>query len=189
MAERLSRDTNKSPALAQIIDRNIEALLTRRQQEEREKGMQQRLADIITRFTGSMIFVYIHLALFGLWIFINLGWLSWLGLPRFDPTLVILAMAASVEAIFLSTFILISQNRMMALADKRADLDLHISLLSEHEITRLLNLVAAVAERMGIEESQDPELTELGRDIKPEHVLDRMEEHEDIQAETPSTSP
>ena len=73
------------------------------------------------------------------------------GLRPFDPfPFVMLAMAASVEAIFLSTFVLISQNRMAELADKRADLDLQINLLSEHEITRLVKLLDAVAKRLGI---------------------------------------
>ena len=94
----------------------------------------------------------------------------------FDPTLVVLAMVASVEAIFLSTFILISQNKMQALADQRAELSLHISLLAEHEITRLLKLSAAIAERLGLEESQNPELDELVKDVAPEKVLDRMGE-------------
>src|SRR3712207_788816 len=88
---------------------------------------------------------------------------------------VVLAMEASVEAIFLSTFVLISQNRMSALADKRADLDLQVSLLSEHEITRMLSLVQQIAERLGIEEAQDPELEELARDVHPEKVLDKIE--------------
>jgi len=65
-----------------------------------------------------------RLVLFGLWIVIKLGWLP--VIPRFDPSFVVLAIVASVEAIFLSTFVLISQNRMSALADKRADLDLQI---------------------------------------------------------------
>jgi uncharacterized membrane protein len=56
------------------------------------------------------------------------------GIPQFDPSFVILAMAASVDAIFLSIFVLISQNRMAAAADKRAELDLQINLLSEHDI-------------------------------------------------------
>ncbi|WP_224984876.1 DUF1003 domain-containing protein [Geomonas agri] len=96
--------------MASVVSRNIAALLERRHAEERSKGAQERLADAITSFTGSMPFVYIHLVLFGAWILINAGWLDIL--PRFDPTLVILAMVASVEAIFLSTFVLISQNRM-----------------------------------------------------------------------------
>src|SRR3712207_1471352 len=91
---------------------------------------------------------------------------------------VVLAMAASVEAIFLSTFVLISQHRMAALADRRADLDLQVSLLAEHEITRLITLVTAMAERMGIDQAHDPELPELAQDVAPARVLDEMEEHE-----------
>ena len=64
------------------------------------------------------------------------------------------------------------------LADKRADLDLQISLLTEHEVTRMVTLVAAMAERMGIEEAHDPELAELAQDVAPEKVLDEMEVHE-----------
>jgi uncharacterized membrane protein len=94
-------------------------------------------------------------------------------------------MVASVEAIFLSTFVLISQNRMSALADKRADLDLQVSLLAEHEITRLITLVTAMAERMGIDQARDPELSELSRDVKPEKVMETMEAHErDIAAKS-----
>jgi uncharacterized membrane protein len=159
--------------LSRVVDRNVRALLARRAEEERTKTRSERIADRVTRFTGSMRFVYIHLMLFGTWIFVNLGIVP--GLPRFDPSFVILAMAASVEAIFLSTFVLISQNRMSELADKRADLDLQISLLSEHEISRMLSLVQQVAERMGIEEARDPEFDELVRDVHPEMVLDNIE--------------
>ncbi|HXF64259.1 MAG TPA: DUF1003 domain-containing protein [Caldilineaceae bacterium] len=158
--------------IAHVVERNIRALLERRQQEERRKGLQERLADSITRFTGSMTFVYLHLVLFGGWIATNIGWLP---LPKFDPSLVILAMAASVEAIFLSTFVLISQNRMAAMADKRADLDLQISLLAEHEITRLLTLATAIADRLQIQGIEDPELSELAQDVFPESVLDTIE--------------
>ncbi|HYG36528.1 MAG TPA: DUF1003 domain-containing protein, partial [Clostridia bacterium] len=125
--------------MAQIVDRNIRALIERRELEENRKRWQDRLADKITKFTGSMTFVFIHLLMFGSWIIVNLGWIP--GVPRFDPSFVVLAMVASVEAIFLSTFVLISQNRMAALADRRADLDLQVSLLSEHEVTKLITLV------------------------------------------------
>ena len=64
---------------------------------------------------------------------------------------------------------------MAAAADKRADLDLQISLLAEHELTRLISLVKAMAEHMGVEESRDPELKELTKDVHPEAVLDRIE--------------
>jgi len=79
-----------------------------------------------------------------------------------------------VEAIFLSTFVLISQNRMAAQADKRADLDLQISLLAEHELTKLSEVVVAIAERLDIRAAADPELREVGRDVSPEAVLDEI---------------
>jgi uncharacterized membrane protein len=75
----------------------------------------------------------------------------------------------------ISTFVLITQNRMAATAEKRAELDLQISLLAEHEITRLLSLTRDIAARLGIEESQDAELHELAKDVAPERVLDHIE--------------
>ena len=98
------------------------------------------------------------------------------GIPQFDPSFVILAMAASVEAIFLSTFVLISQNQMAAAADKRAELDLQISLLAEHETTKLVALVSAIAERMDVRTEVDSEVQELTQDVAPELVLDEIEE-------------
>jgi uncharacterized membrane protein len=154
------------------MERNIEALLAKRREEERGKRLEERIAGAITRFTGSMVFVYLHLAGFGAWIVVNLGWTP---LHRFDPSFVILAMFASVEAIFLSTFVLITQNMMQKQADRRADLNLQISLLAEHEVTRLVTLVHAIAGRMGIEEYDDAELSELKEDVVPEQVLDKME--------------
>jgi uncharacterized membrane protein len=107
----------QSRGLSPVLERNIRALQRRRQREEKEATAEDRVAEAITRFTGSMRFVYLHLALFGFWILANLGWVP--GVPVWDPSFVVLAMVASVEAIFLSTFVLISQNRMAAAADKR----------------------------------------------------------------------
>jgi uncharacterized membrane protein len=65
---------------------------------------------------------------------------------------------------------------MNALAERRADLDLHISLLAEHEITKILQLVSQLAERADIREGNSPELAELKQDVAPEKVLDTIEE-------------
>lgn len=162
------------PGFTSVLDRNIDALRRKRQEEERKASLQARIAQVITRFTGSMAFVYVHLALVGGWVAANLGVIP--GVPVFDPTFVILATFASVEAIFLSTFVLISQNRAAAEADRRSELDLQTNLLSEHEITRLLTLTRAIAEHLGIEEAKDPSLEELERHVAPEKVLDRLTE-------------
>jgi uncharacterized membrane protein len=172
MEQKERRPVSNGPGMAKVVERNIHALLDRNKETEKKKTFEEKIADAITRFTGSMLFVYLHLFLYGTWIAWNLGWL---GLKPFDPSFVVLAMEASVEAIFLSTFVLISQNRMAVQADKRADLDLQVSLLSEHEITRLITLVSAVARKMDIPEATDPELQELSKDVHPEKVLDTME--------------
>ena len=148
---------------------NIERLSARRRREEAEAPLSDRIAARITSFTGSMRFVVAHVILFGAWI----GWNLW-GEPKFDPSFVVLAMFASVEAIFLSTFVLISQNRQAAIADRRADLDLHINLLAEHELSKLADLVASIAHKLDVQPIPQ-DLNEILRDVEPEQVLDALE--------------
>ena len=160
-----SPTVDPTPAgLSPALERNIRALEARQRRE---------LADGITRFVGSVTFAALHAAIFGAWIAVNAGLVP--GLPRWDASFIILGTGASVEAIFLSTFVLISQNRMAAVAEKRADLNLQISLLAEHEVTRLAALTAQIAERLGIDAEADPEVREIERDVAPEAVLDRIE--------------
>ena len=177
---RLSSDTSETHAapgaernFSRVLARNIEGLLAIRREEERRRTAQERISDAITRFTGSLRFVYIHAALFGGWIVWNLGWVP--GARPFDPTFVVLAMLASVEAIFLSTFVLISQNRMQSVGERRAELDLQISLLAEHEVTQLMTLLDAVAHRLGIE-AADADIEEVKQDVDPKAVLRTIEE-------------
>jgi uncharacterized membrane protein len=167
-----SSATSPSPGLSSVVERNVSKLIERREKERRRAGVHERMAQRISRFAGSFVFVYLHIALFGAWILINVAPTP---LPKFDPSLVVLAMFASVEAIFLSTFVLITQNRMSAEAEKRAELDLQISLLAEHEITRLIIMVSELARHAGVEQPREGELNELKKDVAPEEVLDRIE--------------
>jgi uncharacterized membrane protein len=159
--------------LSSALRRNIEALQQHRRQEAASATRQERLAQAITAFTGSMRFVYLHLALYTIWILTNIGVIP--GLPKFDPSFVILAMAASVEAIFLSTFVLISQNRSAATADKRSDLDLQINLLTEHELTKLAEVITAIAERLDVPISSHPDIEEVKKNVAPETVLKELD--------------
>lgn len=161
-------------SLGRVLDRNITALCERRRNERTHAAAEERISRRITDFVGSMLFVHVHIALFGFWILANLGWI---GLEPWDPSMVGLAMIASVEAIFVSTFVLITQNRMARSADRRAELDLQISLLAEHEVTRLMALLGAVAAKLGVE--QAPEEAEVENDIAPEAVMQRIDEAED----------
>ena len=169
-AEPVSRES--LPELGGVLDRNISTLLARRQRDELARPLSERIAARVTDFTGSMTFVYLHLMAFGTWIVVNLPFLPF---PKFDPSYVVLAMFASVEAIFLSTLVLITQNRMATMADQRNELNLQISLLAEHEVTRVMTLVSEIARRMGIDAAHSPEIQELMRDVNPEAVLDRLD--------------
>lgn len=163
--------------LNSALERNIQALCDRHRRDEENSSLQEKLALAVTAFTGSMTFVYVHLAILIAWVSVNVGLVPFA--PPFDSSFVILATAASVEAIFLSTFVLISQNRASAAADRRADLDLQINLLTEHEVTRLISLTSAIAAKLGVAEGGDPALEELQRDVAPEAVLDTLEETKD----------
>jgi len=148
-------------ATIDLVERNIRALIEVRRKYDEKRTLQQRAADFITAFFGSMWSIYLHVGLLLLCAAVKLG-------------LVDLAMIASVEAIFLTTFVLISQNRAAALADRRNDLDLQISLLAEHEVTQLIAMVESISERLGVEVPLDTE--DLKRDVRPEMVLEQMEE-------------
>lgn len=168
-------DQDATPGMTETLAENIARLTRRREREQAEAPFTDRLAAGITRFTGSMTFVVIHLIFFGAWILINIGWLPIV--KPFDRSFVVLAMEASVEAIFLSTFVLISQNRQAAAADRRADLDLHINLLTEHELSKLATLVAAVAEKLDVS-ARSPDMDEIRVNVNPEVVLDALEQRE-----------
>lgn len=168
---------NTNPELAGVVGKNISEICKMRAEAERKKGFQERLADALTIFSGSMVFVYVHAIWFGFWILFNVGWLG--GKP-FDPfPFSLLTLIVSLEAIFLSTFVLISQNHAGAIADKRADLDLQINLLSEHEVTRLLRLVDAVADHLGVDVEKKPDHEELKKDVVAKQVLEEIETRED----------
>lgn len=160
--------------LQAAVRRNIDSMREEERRHVAQLGWEAKLANLITRFAGSMRFIYIHLFGFGFWITANAGLLP--HVPAWDPTFVMLGMIASVEAIFLSTFILISQNTMSAAADRRAALDLQINLLAEHEVTKLFLLVSAIAEKTGAAIPQEPALHEVRRDVRPEIVIRAIDE-------------
>ena len=170
----LTHPLPKPPGLGSVLARNMARMEERRAREAAEASLSEKISDRVTRFAGSMTFVAVHGVAYSLWLAINLGVVP--GVKPFDPSFVVLAMEASVEAIFLSTFVLISQNRMMSAAARQSDLDLQINLLAEHELTRLVKLVDAMATKMGVDVLDREELREIEEDVSPEAVLDGLED-------------
>ena len=123
--------------------------------------------------SGRLSFVYLHIIWFGVWIVLNAGWL---GMKPFDPyPYGLLTTVVSLEAIFLSTFVMISQNRLSEEADRRGELDLHIGLLTEAELTRVLKMLHAIQDKLGIEGDDQQELADLEMPTRPEDVLAEIE--------------
>ncbi len=161
------------PTLSRAIDRYIRTIIDIRLKAADQRGPEDRIADGVTAFSGRMLFVYVSIVWFGVWILLNSGLIP---IRPFDPyPYGLLTMIVSLEAIFLSTFILISQNRMNEQAEHRADLDLHIGLLTEYELTRVLQMLDAIQDKMGIENAEDTELADLEMETKPEEVLAEIE--------------
>lgn len=174
--------SEETPSLNNIIQENIRTIIEHRKQTERRRTMQEIIADKITDFSGSMAFVTLHIIWFVAWFVLNAGWF---GLRPFDPfPYGLLTMIVSLEAIFLSTFVLISQNRMGKQDQQRAELDLQINLLTERELTRVLVLLDEIQNHMGIGHAKDEELEELKKETKPDEVLRQIEEESDKPDET-----
>lgn len=159
----------KSTSLSSVIERNIRVLINHRIRHAEQRNLQDRIADSMTSFSGRMLFVYIHLVWFLAWVILNAGWF---GLKPFDPfPYGLLTMIVSLESIILSAFLLISQNRSRLDDQEQADLDMHISLLTEHELTQALQMLDEIQNKLGIRNTDKKELMDLEKETRPEDVL------------------
>lgn len=171
-----------NPALSNIIQRNIRKIIQVRLKATREQSMQDRIANVMTSFSGSMLFFYIHVVWFCLWFLLNTGHL---GITPFDPyPYGFLTVVVSLEAIFLATFVLISQNILAKEAERLTDLGLQTGLLTEHELTRVLQMLRAIQTKIGITNDEISDLADadLEMETKLEDVLseiDRLQRREE----------
>jgi uncharacterized membrane protein len=141
------RRPSPSLSIEDLTARNLTTVMQVEEKEHARRGLSERAADAITGFCGSMWFVWTHVAWFTGWILVDTR-PEW-SFDRFPFSF--LTLVVSLEAIFLSTFILISQNRQARIGDRRNLLDLQIDLLAEQENTKLLTLLTRIAEKVGVE--------------------------------------
>ena len=119
-------------------------------EHKKKKTWDDRLSDAITGFVGSMRFVYVHTVWFGVWILINLGLIVFFKL-KFDPyPFGLLTLVVSLEAIFLSTFVMISQNKQSKREEIRAQMDYETDVKAEKEIAYIKDVVEEVAKKLDI---------------------------------------
>jgi uncharacterized membrane protein len=142
---------------------NIEAIVRLEEEDEKRRSFADRFPEMIGSFAGSVTFVALQLGFVALWVALNVGLIP--GVPQFDPfPFALLAGLVSLEGVLLTAFVLVRQNRMNIRADRRAHLDLQISLLSEKETTKLIQMLDRMSRQMGIEaETTDAETKELAQ--------------------------
>ena len=159
--------------VADVTRENVQAMRRLEELAVTKRTLADRVAEFVARFCGSITFVWIHALLFAAWI----GWNALPGLAHFDPyPFTFLTLCVSLEAIFLSSFILISQNYEMRITERRSRLDLQINLLAEQENTKMLQLLDRMARKMGLYEEDDPEIQVLEQATRPETLARQIED-------------
>ena len=160
----------------QLTQQNVETILELEKAAKEERTSSDRIAEVIANFCGSMVFVWVHVVWFGSWMAVNLI----PGLPHVDPfPFTFLTLVVSLEAIFLSTFILISQNHDTKISDRRNHLDLQLNLLSEQENTQMIGMLRAIAEKVGADLGQDRHMEALSQSTQPERLAQQIQAHEE----------
>jgi uncharacterized membrane protein len=156
-----------------VTRQNVHAMRQLEEASMAKRTGADRVASVIARFCGSMTFVWIHVLVFS-------GWLAYNSLPWFKPfdpyPFTFLTLVVSLEAIFLSTFILISQNYDMRISERRNQLDLQINLLAEQENTKALQILERIAKKVGAHLSDDPQVRALEEATRPEALVEQIEE-------------
>jgi uncharacterized membrane protein len=169
----------EEPGMDQNLDHtqsHIDSIARQEQEFLQKRTLSERAGDGVATLAGSLVFVMLHVLLVLTWILINAQGVRWI--PRFDPyPFSLLGMIVAVEAVVLSSFILMRQNRMSKRAEQRDHLNLQVDLISEKEITKLLQMVRAICERMGLDQiADDKELIDFSQATSVETLTQRLEE-------------
>lgn len=161
---------HKPRSVEELTEQNVKSIAELEKAAQSQQTSADRVADRITRFCGSMPFVWVHVIWFSGWIIVNTAFAKKLDPYPFN----FLTLIVSLEAIFLSTFIMISENRQSRVDQRRSHLDLQINLLSEQENTKLLRLLEGVAKKLGVE-SGDPDIEILEQATRPEQLVEQID--------------
>ena len=160
---------------ASTTTRNIKAISELEHSALAQRSLSARIGDVIATHAGKMWFIIFHAVWFFLWLWLNSD-------PKrrfaFDPfPFQLLSTIVSLESIFLSLFILMSQNRSNIQADQRNHLDLQINLLSEEENTKMLQMLQAICEHHKLAIGKDPEIMAMAKRTEIGEVLSELQDH------------
>ena len=176
----MARELDKNGAAKAVpppaVMQNIDEIVRMEERASTERSRSERVSDSIAAFAGTWKFIGSHLAVIAAWI----AWNSHIVavLPEVDPyPYSMLNGVVSLEGVLLATFVLIKQNRMSARADERSHLSLQVSMLAEQEITKVIQMLDRMSQRMEINEHvTDTETEELGRNTAVGALVDHLRE-------------
>lgn len=135
-----------------VAEQNIRAVAELKSQATRQRSWIERIGDGVATFAARESTVIVHVVWFAVWVLLNAGIVP--RLHPFDPfPFTLLTTVVSLEAIFLTLFVLASQNRMTMEADRRAHLDLQVNLLAEQEMTLVLQMLREVCDRFELRQT------------------------------------
>jgi uncharacterized membrane protein len=159
--------TGESSTPAQ--DKNISAIGDMEGQALLDRSRGERISEVISGLASTSAFALAHLVFFIIWLVSQSGFLP--GIPVFDPfPFTFLTLVVSLEAIFLTIFVLISQTRLTRQTDLRSHLDLQVNLLAEQESTKTLKVLYAIAEHLKVPDLPSDE--ELGSETSVRKLIE-----------------
>jgi uncharacterized membrane protein len=178
------RDGREGRSADTAVDENLQEIKAWEEATLKARSRSEQLADWIACTVGTGPVLLLHVVWFGAWIAINLGWAP--AIVPFDPfPFPLLTTTVSLEAIFLALFVLASQNRLSRQADKRSHLDLQIDLLSEREMTAVLQLLRDISIHLGVvTKVTDEQLRDLARKTDIHKLTHRVAEFAGERAES-----
>ncbi|HVQ41567.1 MAG TPA: DUF1003 domain-containing protein [Vicinamibacterales bacterium] len=177
------------PAASQAVEENIDAVKVWEQAALDQRSAAMRFSEWVTRALSGGPSLALHASWFGFWVLANSGVLP--GVEPFDRfPFPLLTTMVSLEAIFLSLFVLASQSRLTTQADKRAQLDLQIDLLAEREMTAVVVMVADLARHMKAPVSLTAEqIRDLAQKTDVHSLVGEIERLPDLGAPKPQGEP
>lgn len=173
----------KFPSSKEYFRRHREKIEGFRQKLDRKRTTVEKFADQMANWSGSFSFFFVHIVFFVFWIVLNVNILA--GVVAFDPfPFGLLTMIVSLEAIFLSIIVLLSQNRQARIADLRQEVSLQIDMIAEKEITKLIQMQAILMKSLGLRIEGDEELEEMMQRIDTQKIQAQLEKEEEKNKKT-----
>jgi uncharacterized membrane protein len=156
-----------------FVGENVDKVIAIENEAVQPRTNGEVVTDALAGFVGTISFVILQIVAFAGWAFANMGKIP--GIAPFDPfPYPFLSSITSLEAVLIAAFVLMKQNRMSIIADRRDHLDLQVNLLTERRATQIIRMVDCLSTHLGVEQPLDRDSRELARHVAVEHLVEEV---------------